>query len=145
MAISFNEPITFGRGGTAKSLNCIGIDFSEDGNQSWTSAPVAELDVQLPFVRQDILVQLEASPFVIPDVVSAQQVFIFMGGLFIGYCTLRGHEVRTFSVNRSVISTRPTRMSLVIPTATSPSALFLSEDLRELGIYLHSIVFKTVP
>ena len=145
MAISYNEPITFGRAGTARSLNCTGIDFSEDGNHSWTSAPVAELNIQLPFVREDILVQLKASPFVIPDIVSAQQVFIFMGGLFIGYCTLRGHDVRTFSVNRSVISTRPTRMSLVIPTATSPSALFLSEDLRELGIYLHSIVFKTVP
>jgi hypothetical protein len=145
MAISYNEPITFGRAGTARRLNCTGIDFSEDGNHSWTSAPVAELNIQLPFVREDILVQLEASPFVIPDIVSAQQVFIFMGGLFIGYCTLRGHEVRTFSVNRSVISARPTRMSLVIPTATSPNALFLSEDMRELGIYLHSIVFKTAP
>ena len=145
MPISYNEPITFGRNGSAKSLNCTGIDFSEDGDQSWTSAPVAELDIQLPFARQDILVQLDASPYLIPDAISAQQVFMFVGGFFVGYCTLRGHEVKTFPVNRSVVSGKLTRMSLIIPNATSPSSLYLSEDMRELGIYLNSIVFKTTP
>ena len=145
MTISYNEPITFGRNGTAKSLNCIGIDFSEDGTRSWTNAPVAELDVQLPVARQDIFVTLEASPFIVPEIIPAQQVFIFIGGLFIGYLTLREHEVKTFPINRSVISVRPVRMSLILPTATSPNSLYLSEDMRELGIYLHSIVFKTAP
>jgi hypothetical protein len=143
VAISYNEPITFGRNGTARSLNCTGIDFSEDGNLSWTNAPVAELDVQLPAARQDVFVRLEVSPFIVPDMVSSQQVFIFMGGLFTGYCTLRGHDVRIFPVSRSLISVRPMRLSLIMPGATSPSALLLSEDMRELGICLHSIVFKT--
>jgi len=66
MAISYNVPITFGRNGTAKGLNCGGIDFSEGGTQSWTSAQVAELDIQLPPARQDVIVQIEASPFIIP-------------------------------------------------------------------------------
>jgi hypothetical protein len=34
---------------------------------------------------------------------------------------------------------------LVIPTAASPQQLGLSEDLRELGIYLTSLTFKTTP
>jgi hypothetical protein len=143
MAINYNEPITFGRSGTAKKLNCTGIDFSEDGNQSWTSAPVAELDIHLPPARQDVVVQLEASPFIIPDIISAQQVFIYIAGLFIGYRTLRGHDVMTFPISRNIISGRLNRMSLVVPTAIAPSASFLSEDMRELGICLHSIVFKT--
>jgi hypothetical protein len=143
MAISYNEPITFGRYGTAKSLNSTGIDFSEDGPQSWTSAPVAELDIQLPFVRQDISFQLEVTPFVIPDLLPAQKVFIFVSGLFIGYCSLTGHAVRAFPVNRNAVSGRTTRLSLVIPTATSPNSLRMSEDMRELGIYLTSIVFQT--
>lgn len=145
MAINYNVPITFGRNGSAKGLNCTGIDFSEGGTQSWTSAPVAELDIQLPPARQDVLVQLEASPFVIPDVLSAQQMFIFLGGLFIGYSALKSHEVMSFTINRSILSGRLNRMSLVLPNATSPSASFLSEDMRDLGIYLESIVFKTTP
>jgi len=143
MAISYNVPITFGSAGTAKSLNCVGIDFSEDGGRSWTSAPVAELDIQLPLARQDVVVELEAAPFVIPDVVSTQNVFIFIGGLFVGFWNLTAHHVRPFPVHRSVMSGRPTRMALVIPTAASPSDLGLSEDLRQLGIYLTSIAFKT--
>ncbi len=144
MSISYNEPITFGMQGTAATLNCEGIDFS-DVSQSWTYAPTAEMDVQLPFARQDVMVEVEATPFLVPDVVSAQNVFIFLGGLFVAYYTLRGHIVRSFPVNRSVISGRATRLSLVIPTAVSPKALDMSEDLRELGIYLTSITFKTTP
>ena len=143
MAISYNVPITFGRYGTAKGLNCSGIDFSEDGSQSWTSAPLAEMDIQLPPARQDVVVQIEASPFIVPTLVTAQQVFIYLGGLFIGFCKLAGHDLRTFPIQRSIISGRPNRMSFVLPDATSPRAMQLSEDMRELGIYLHAIVFKT--
>ena len=144
MTVNYNEPITFGRAGSAVNLDCNGIDFSDDANQSWTCLPVAEVDIQLPFARQDVVIQIEASPFLVPNAVSAQKVFIFLGGLFVGYYTLTGHTTRTFPVSRSVVSGRAARLSLVIPTAASPKELGLSEDLRELGIYLTSIVFKTV-
>jgi hypothetical protein len=143
MVITYNEPVTFGRFGTARNLNCTGIDFLEDGSQSWTIAPVAELEIQLPFARQDVVFELDATPFTIPAVISAQQVFIFVGGIFIGYCSLKEHDVRTFPVNRNVISGRAARLSFVIPTAASPNVLGVGEDMRELGICLNSIVFKT--
>lgn len=145
MTINYNEPITFGSNGNAVGLNCNGIDFSEDGGRSWTRTPVAEMDIQLPFARQDVEVELNASPFLVPGVVAAQNVFIFLGGLFVGYLTLTAHTIRSFPVNRGVVSGRSTRLSLVIPTAVSPQQLGLSEDLRQLGIYLTSITFKTTP
>jgi hypothetical protein len=144
MALSYNEPITFGRHGTAMALNCTGIDFLEDGDASWTNAPVAELDIQLPFARQDLFFELTASPFIISDIVPAQKVFVYMGGLFVGFCSLVKYAVKTFPVCRSIISGRPVRLALVIPTATSPNSLHMSEDMRELGIYLNSIAFRTV-
>jgi hypothetical protein len=143
MAIGYNEPITFGHFGTAKSLNCTGIDFLEDGDRSWTCAPVAELDIQLPFARQDIALELDAAPFVIPDIVPSQKAFIFVGGLFVGFCTFAAHAVKVFPINRGIISGRVTRLSFVIPNAVSPHSLSMSEDTRELGICLHSIVFRS--
>ncbi len=145
MTINYNEPITFGRSGSALALNCAGVDFSDEGGRSWTFEPVAELDIQLPFARQDVAIEVNASPFLVPDVLLVQNVFIYLGGLFIGYYSLKGHAIRSFPVNRAVVSGRSTRLALVIPTATSPSSLNLSEDLRELGIYLTSITFKTMP
>jgi len=144
MTVAYNEPITFGLDGNAHLLNCSGIDFSE-GLRSWTCLPVAELDIQLPFARQDVVIEVEASPFLVEGVIKSQNVFIYLGGLFIGYYTLPGHAVRAFPITRNVVSGRAARLSLVIPTATSPKALGLSEDLRELGIYLTSITFKTNP
>jgi hypothetical protein len=144
MASSYNILITFGANGTAQGLNCTGIDFSDGGDQSWTSAPVAELDVLLPPARQDIVVQIEASPFLIPDVVFAQQVFIFIGGLFVGFYVLRGHQVREFPLTRGIVSGRQSRMTLTLPNAMSPSAASLSADLRELGICLRAIAFNTI-
>jgi len=143
MPISYNEPITFGRDGTAQSLSCTGIDFSEDGTQSWTSAPVAEMDIQLPFARLDIALEINASPYLIDELVTVQDVFVFTGGLFSGFAKLTGHTVLTFPLNRSTLSGRSTRLALVIPTAVSPRALGLSQDERELGIYLNAITFRT--
>lgn len=143
MPISYNEPITFGRYGTAQELGCTGIDFSEEGSQSWTSAPVAEIDVQLPFARQEIALEIEATPFLIDERVTVQDLFVFAGGLFTGFVKLTGHRVLNFALNRSTMSGRSTRLSLVIPTAVSPRSLGLSQDQRELGIYLNAITFRT--
>jgi hypothetical protein len=65
--------------------------------------------------------------------------------MFVGYYVLKGHVILSFPVNRNVVSGRATRLSLVIPNAVSPHELNLSEDMRELGIYLTSITFKTIP
>ena len=142
MSIHYNEAITFGRTGTARKLNCSGIDFDEDTGRSWTHAPVAELDCSLSFPRQDVLLEIEASPYLVPNRISVQKMFIYLGGSFIGYCALTGHSVREFLVNRNTVANRFTRLSLVIPTAVSPLSLGLSEDVRELGICLSSILFK---
>ncbi len=143
MALRYNEPITFGRLGGAVELNCAGIDFSEDGTQSWTSAPVAEMDIQLPFARQEVLLEIEVSPFTVPDVISVQKVFIYLGGGFVGYFALTGHSILSFPIIRNIMTGRMVRLALVISTAASPKSLGLSEDLRELGIYLTCLTFKT--
>lgn len=144
MAIAYNAPITFGHRGTARDLNCVGIDFSENGGQSWTSAPFAELDIPLPPARQEVVVQIEASPFTIPDVLSVQQLFIYIGGLFVGYSILRSHDSISFPVARAILTGRPNRMSFVLPNATSPNTSYGSQDLRQLGICLNSVVFRGV-
>ena len=69
--VRFNDPITFGRAGTAKELNCTGIDFSEDGNRSWTTAQFAELEIQLPFVQDSFpssekSIPVQFSSFAVP-------------------------------------------------------------------------------
>lgn len=142
MPLNYNDPISFGRGGSAQTLNCTGVDFSEWGG-SWTDAPVASLDIDLPYARQDVLLELDAEPFLVDRVLPAQKMFIYLGGLFIGFCTLRAHAIKSFRVPRANVSGRTNCLTLVIPTATSPQELGLSGDERQLGVYLKEVSFRT--
>ena len=141
--MNYNDPITFGLGGSAQNLNCTGVDFSEPGG-SWTCEPLAEMDIDLPFARQDVMLDLDAEPFLANGMLPVQNVSIFLAGLFVGFCFLKGHAISSFPINRTSISGRIARLSLVIPTSTSPQALGLSDDDRQLGIYLTAITFRTV-
>jgi len=141
MPVNYNAPITFGLGGSAQDLNCTGVDFSEVGG-SWTCEPLVEMDIDLPFARQDVVMELDAEPFLAGEILPVQTVSIFLAGLFVGFCSLRGHAISTFPVNRNV-SGRIARLSLAIPTAASPRVLNLSDDDRQLGIYLTAITFRT--
>jgi hypothetical protein len=142
MPIKYNETVMFGRSGAAKTMNCEGIDFSEDGFESWTAAPLAEMEIQLPLARQDVVLEIQAAPFVIREKLPAQNVFIYLGGFFIGYHVLAAPAIRQSAISRSFISGRPMRLALVIPTAVSPSSLGMGNDLRELGLRLRAMVFK---
>ena len=64
-----------------------------------------------------------------------QNAFIFMGGLFVGFFSSKGHAIRSFPITQGGISGRNTRLSIVIPTAVCPASLLISEDERELGLY----------
>ena len=145
MAIAFNQPVTFGQNGSARSLNCTGIDFSEHADRSWTNALVAELDIQLPPSRQAVVVEIEAAPFTVPGVLTSQQLFIFLGGLFAGYGRFADKATLSFPLSRNIGTNRLARMALVVPDAASPSDMGLNEDQRLLGICLTSITFIGSP
>ena len=143
MPISYDRAITFGLEGSAQEFKPTGIDFSESGPQSWTIASVVEMDLQFPFNRNDIVMELEATPFIVPDEVPVQQAIIFLGGLFVGFFSAKGHVTRSFAIARSTIYRQSTRLTMVIPTAASPASLLTGDDERELGLRLTSLVFRS--
>lgn len=143
MPVNYNEPLTFGRNGTVQSLETTGLDFSENDSQSWTIAPVVNIELPLAYQRGGIVMDIEATPFIFPDKVPLQNAFIFMGGLFVGFFSLKGHAIRSFPIAQGGISGRNARLSIVIPTAVSPASLLISEDERELGLHLSSLFFRS--
>src|SRR3979411_2807504 len=52
MALNYNQLITFGRQGAARNFKCRGIDFDGADSHSWTIAPVAEPEIELPFASK---------------------------------------------------------------------------------------------
>jgi hypothetical protein len=142
VSVAYNVPITFGRAGSVKGLNPQGIDFLDEGERSWTSSPLAEFDVRLPLARDDVAMEVLAAPFKVDTAVPHQQLFVYLGGMFVGFWIVTEYGRLTTRVNRALLNGRPARVSFAIPTARSPLSLGLSEDKRELGVHLHQVVFR---
>jgi|SRR6185437_4105033 len=141
--LQFNEPITFGPAGSARDLNPTGISFEDSGAYSWTIAPVADLEVQLPLARETIKLEVNAMPFTPENTIVSQQVFIYLNGLFQGFCSMERREKKSIALTRSALTTRPSRLTFVIPTAASPKSIGIGPDIRELGLALNTLTFVT--
>jgi hypothetical protein len=137
--LKINEPITFGEQGNIQNFDPFGIDVSEL-SISWTIAQTAGFTVALTIPPTDLRLMMSASPFTHAGAAPKQQIFVYANGIWIGFHTLTAHEEFGFTLPRNAISTRGTRISLVIPTATSPKSLNLSSDVRSLGVALSKLV-----
>lgn len=133
--------LTFGRAGNAAKLDCDGIDFTDTGEYSWTTAALAELEIKLPLAREDATIEIDTGAYC-GDTVPQQHVFAYLGGAFIGFWRVRAYGVLSARVPRHLFTGKATRLAFAIPTATSPFALGLGQDRRELGLHLHSITFR---
>lgn len=134
-----NESITFGANGSARALAPVGFDFSEEVSLSWTTEPCSELEFELALPRKDFFIAVTGVPFLHPGKINRQQLSIFVNGLFCGTRVFHENETHKFPVKRSAISGRTTKLQLFIPTATSPSDLGISADIRALGIAVSAI------
>jgi hypothetical protein len=139
--MDYNQPITFGRSGLINDLSPSGFDTSEDANHSWTVKQFCEFEVALPMPRQEVSLRIEATPFLAQGKVNSQQLFVYVNGLFQGFHTFYVDEHVVFQILRNAISSRATRVQLVLPTAASPQALGISADIRPLGIALTRLTF----
>jgi len=139
--LKLNEAVTFGKDGSIREMDPYGFDLSEPG-MSWTQDEVAGFSVTLGgTVPLDAMLRLNITgrPFIQLERIERQQFFVFINGLFVGFRTLTTAAEVHFPLPRNALSPRGVRVEFVIPTASSPKSLGLSEDIRRLGIALSSV------
>ena len=139
--LQYNQPITFGRNGLARQCEPHGFSFEEDGAFSWTVDQLAHLELRLPIPRSDVVLEVQARPFIHETEIPYQQVYFYLNGLFQGFATFRSERTATFHLLRSAFSPRGNRLSFVLPTAKSPEQAGLSSDVRVLGLALSAVTF----
>lgn len=137
--IPADTTITFGTAGTIASHPNAGFDLTDGETASWTSHQSAWLDITPKWPARDLTLNLTASPFLVPDRIASQQVFIYVNGLFCGLHVFFVPADCTIAIPRAALSGRATRIALAIPTAISPHRLGLSDDIRTLGIAITTL------
>lgn len=139
--LKLNEAVTFGKSGSIREMDPYGFDLSEP-SISWTQDEVAGFSVALGgTVPLDAVLRLNISgrPFIQADHIERQQFFVFINGLYVGFKTLTTAAETQFVLPRNVLSPRGIRVEFVIPTASSPKSLGISEDIRKLGIAISAV------
>ena len=108
---------------------------------SWTVQQSCEFEASLSIPRQDIAFFINATPFQIPDKISAQSLFVYVNGIFQGFHTFRESALIQIPIRRHAITSRSTRIQFVLPNAVSPQSFGTSRDIRELGLAITEMRF----
>lgn len=141
ISANFDRPITFGHAGSANGMDCVGIDFSDTNDRSWTTAPLVEMDIRLPAAREDVTLLIDAVAFALAEN-KPQKIHAYFGGSFIAFWLLRGGGTMSARIPRPLLNGRAARLSLAITTAISPHDQDHGDDQRQLGLLLHRMTFK---
>ena len=108
----------------------------------WTAASEALVVFELER-PVDLLLKIQAEPFLVPGRVERQEVRVGLNGKFVTTLVLNEGREYDFSLPLHSSDLRQRNvLSLALPNATSPRSLGLSDDSRHLGIAVHSISFE---
>jgi SAM-dependent methyltransferase len=114
----------------------------------WTNACYAAFDLSLPSsIPSDIIVKIEAQPFVAGVVLPKQTVAVAVNGVLIATWTLSDGQFRTRAVfvDRSVVGSQGKLVvSFALPDCVSPKSLEINDDQRSLGIRINRVEWEAV-
>jgi hypothetical protein len=108
----------------------------------WTSAGEATVTFKLE-TPIDLLLNVKATPFLIPGKVERQGVRISVNGKLVSSLVLDEAKEYDFALRLSARDLKQLNvLSLSLPNAASPRSLGIGYDSRHLGLAVHSISFQ---
>lgn len=132
--LNFKTGINFGATGNLKEFSPAGFSATADDVSTWSKSSVAELLFRLPPLRHDVRFAIEVFPFLVNNLLTQQNCWIFFNGLFVHYQTIKTPVEMIFTVSRDLLNPRVNRLSFALPSATAPKELNIGNDLRLLGL-----------
>lgn len=113
--------------------------------QRWALGPSAQLAFGLAGTS-DVVLRLEAEPFLVPGRLEEQEVGIDLNGHPVGTWRLRYHGFRTYSVRlpRSLQAPQD-RVQLRLPNAASPRSVGEGNDRRLLAVAVRTLRVDALP
>jgi hypothetical protein len=116
-----------------------------EASQRWAMGPAADLSFVLTGGR-DVVLRMDAEPFLVADRLRRQQAWIELNGNPVGTWDLRYQGFRTYSARlpRSLQASQ-NRLRLRFPDATSPVGLGLGSDRRLLALAVRTLRLDPLP
>lgn len=135
--------VHFGSGGTGEPLLVSGWSRSSDPEEkvTWSSGDTATLRFGVAQSVAKSEIKLTFIPFVVPGVVNEQRFRVSLDGATLGECVATDRVLTTTSLDvaTGLQVGAVHHLQFVLPDAVSPASIGQGQDLRKLGIAIHSL------
>ena len=131
---SYNDVLSFGRGGTAEAKKISGWHIAEE-EFTWTRTAAATVAIQVPATSKPVVLRATAEGLTKPPELTDQAVTVSINDVTVAQWNVASRATFTAAIPAN-ISTRGGTMVITFKTRqpTSPSALQLGADPRNLGV-----------
>lgn len=131
--------ISFGTNGTAQQYQTAGWSIAEN-KFTWTDGQRTILSVQPDITDSDLLLTINATPFLVKGVVPQQRVNISVNNHHIGEWTFNqsGIQEKTIIIPQNVLNKGVQNITFEFPDAISPKEAGVSEGERLLALAVRS-------
>jgi hypothetical protein len=137
--------IGFGDNPEAEQCRLEGWAASEEG-YTWTDAEQSTIRLPTLAGAGGFIVRLVASPFIVPQRRTFQQVEVMIDGVRIGACQVKDISVIEVAVPvELLVENNRLTLALHLPTATRPSEVTDSKDHRQLALAVRSLAIHRIP
>lgn len=134
--------IDCGRGGNLEQFSLFGFNTPE-GAFAWTNLPHAALQFSSLPATRDVLLSIEAEPFVALNRVKSQPMELTVNGRLMGSYDIDRHQTIRVRIPVDVWNLQPVvTLALSLPNAISPQQLGLTTDPRLLGWAVYRMTFE---
>lgn len=136
---SFGTPLLFSNRGSSGNFTIFGWSNPEP-DFTWTAGNFASIGFTLDNVSSDVILDVDGFPFLGNGNVSSQPVSVYVNNYYLTEWVFRGIERKVSVIPKEYFDNKKqTSISFIIPKATSPSTIQISEDPRILGIAVKTL------
>jgi hypothetical protein len=135
--------LNFSAGGNAGPYCGTGWGQPEDG-MIWTDGPNARLHMLVKPPASDVSLVLSCFPFLGDGKVPYQELTVFVNFLRVGFAVVAQPSEIEVLIPKWVFKEPQTQIDLYIPKATSPQALGIAGDVRQLGLAINRMMMMQV-
>lgn len=133
--------VEFGAGGNSSLFKGAGWSLTEE-KSTWTEGKQSDLEFILNKPETDLVFSIKMSPLIGGDI-KEQKLIVYANNHKIKEISIKDNDIYRFDIPKSII-TNQLKIVMVIPNASSPQSLNMSEDQRILGVAVENLRIDSV-
>lgn len=114
-----------------------------ESTHTWTEGNTAELRTQIGATDNDLMLSVEAWPFV-TDKITQQTVQVLINGEKVADWEVKNEDVYTAVIPNKLLKSRMINLKLIISNPTSPEEVKISSDKRKLGLAIKNVTISEI-